>query len=195
MCASRRSSSTRVTTALIPVLSTRARRISAAAGEYEEETMIKRIISLPNGVRGSEPEDKWLAVEELAEVELTSEDPDFPIESAIARGREGRGWRAAGQGEQIIRLIFNEPNAMRRIKLQFSEHQRERTQEFVLRWSNGGPFREIVRQQWTFSPPGTTNEVEDYRVNLDQVRIIELMLKPDLHPNNAVASLAIWRIA
>jgi len=157
--------------------------------------MIKRIISLSNGVRGPQSEDKWLAIEKLAEVELISEDPNFPIESALVTGREGGGWRAAGPGEQIIRLIFNAPTAMRRIKLQFSETERERTQEFVLRWSNGRPFREIVRQQWTFSPPGTTSEVEDYRVDLDQVRIIELILKPDLHPNNAVASLAIWRTA
>jgi hypothetical protein len=157
--------------------------------------MIKRIISRSNVIQGSQSEDKWLPIEELAEVELTSEDPAFPIESAIVIGKEGRGWRAAGPGEQIIRLIFNEPTAMQRIKLQFSETQTERTQEFVLRWSNGGPFREIVRQQWTFSPQGSTSEVEDYRVNLDQVRVIELVLKPDLHPDNAVASLAIWRIA
>ncbi len=157
--------------------------------------MIKRIISRSNAIQGSQSEDKWLPIEELAEVELTSEDPAFPIESAIVTGKEGRGWRAAGPGEQIIRLIFNQPTAMQRIKLQFSETQAERTQEFVLRWSNGEPFKEIVRQQWTFSPQGSTSEVEDYRVNLDQVRVIELVLKPDLHPNNAVASLAIWRIA
>jgi hypothetical protein len=137
MCALRRSFSTRVKTALpnIPVLSTRSGHVSAAVGEYEEETMIKWIVSLSNGVRGPQSEDKWLAVGELAEVELTSEDPDFPIESALVTGREGGGWRAAGPGEQIIRLIFNAPTAMRRIKLQFSETERERTQEFVLRWS------------------------------------------------------------
>jgi hypothetical protein len=157
--------------------------------------MIKRIIGRPNVIQESQSEDKWLPIEELAEVELTSEDPAFPIESAIVAGKEGRGWRAAGPGEQIIRLIFKEPTAMQRIKLQFSETQTERTQEFVLRWSNDGPFREIVRQQWTFSPQGSTSEIEDYRVNLDQVRVIELVLKPDLHPDNAVASLAIWRIA
>jgi hypothetical protein len=38
-----------------------------------------------------------------------------------------------------------------------------RTQEFVLRWSRdtGHSFREIVRQQWNFSPSGGTREVED----------------------------------
>src|SRR5438552_9305056 len=43
-----------------------------------------------------------------------------------------------------------------------------RTQEFVLRWrSEDDPgFREIVRQQWNFSPPQTTREIEDYQVDL-----------------------------
>jgi hypothetical protein len=37
-----------------------------------------------------------------------------------------------------------------------------RTQEFVLRaLSNpGGPFREIVRQQWNFSVPTSTREID-----------------------------------
>ncbi len=158
-------------------------------------TMIKRIIRRSDIARKPDPEEKWLAVEQLAEVEVSSEAANFPIESAILPGREGCGWRAAETGKQIIRLIFNAPISLRRIKLEFAETQTERTQEFVLRWSNGGPFREIVRQQWTFSPQGSTSEVEDYRVDLDQVRVIELVLKPDLHPDNAVASLAVWRIA
>ena len=164
-------------------------------GNVEMATMIKRIIGRSDVAREPQSEEKWLAVEQLAEVEVTSEAPNFPIESAILPGRDGRGWRAAENGEQIIRLIFNAPTPLRRIKLQFSETQTERTQEFVLRWSNGRPFREIVRQQWTFSPQGSTSEVEDYRVDLDQVRVLELALKPHLSPNNAVASLAMWRLA
>ena len=157
--------------------------------------MIKRIIGQSDVARKPPSDEKWLAVEQLAEVEVSSEAVNFPIESALLAEREGGGWRAAETGEQLIRLIFNTPIRLQRILLEFSETQTERTQEFVLRWSSGGPFREIVRQQWTFSPQGSTSEVEDYRVDLDQVRVIELVLKPDLHPDNAVASLAVWRIA
>ena len=37
----------------------------------------------------------------------------------------------------------------------FQEDEQERTQEFVLRWSpdGGQSYREIVRQQYNFSPP------------------------------------------
>jgi len=51
-----------------------------------------------------------------------------------------------------------------RIQLRFVEPERERTQEFTIRWSSvdGGPAKEIVRQQWNFNPAGSTSEVEDY---------------------------------
>jgi hypothetical protein len=57
-----------------------------------------------------------------------------------------------------------------------------------------GPFREIVCQQWSFSPQGSTSEIEDYRVNLDSVSVLELALKPDLTPANACATLVSWRM-
>jgi len=159
--------------------------------------MRKRIIGRSEIAQQPPSEEKWLDVERIAEVEVTSEDRNFPIESAVVPVREGSGWRAAEQGEQLIRIILNAPTPLRRIRLHFGETDAARTQEFVLRWSDrrGGPFREIVRQQWTFSPQGSTSEVEDYQVNLAQVAVLELALKPHLTPNNAIASLAMWRIA
>ena len=58
----------------------------------------------------------WLDLEPLAQVEITSEDVGHPIESALIPGR-GSGWRAAGSGEQIIRLLFDKPLNIRRIHL------------------------------------------------------------------------------
>jgi uncharacterized protein (DUF736 family) len=140
-------------------------------------------------------QDEWLDLEKIATVEITSEDPKFPIESALAT-REGPGWRAAERGKQVIRLVLDNPRALRRIRLEFSETENSRTQEFTLRWSRaGGPMTEIVRQQWSFSPQDSTSEVEDYQVNLDSVSILELALKPDLTPENSFATLAAWRLS
>jgi hypothetical protein len=140
-------------------------------------------------------QEEWLDLETHASVEVTSEDPAFPIESALA-GSEGPGWRAAAHGIQVIRLILDNPRPLRRIRLEFMETAHARTQEFTLRWSGvGGPMTEIVRQQWTFSPQGATSEIEDYQVTLDDVSIVELTLKPDLTPAAALATLASWRIA
>ena len=141
----------------------------------------------------SEPE--WLELEQMAQVEVTSEDPNLPIESALVSGK-GPGWRAAEKGKQLIRIIFDKPRPLRRIRLEFSETEVERTQEFTLQWSaeSGGPFRDIVRQQWTFSPHGSTTEVEDYQVDLNSVSVLELALRPDLTPGNAFATLAKWQV-
>jgi hypothetical protein len=143
----------------------------------------------------SHSQGEWLDLEEIASVEVTSEDPNFPIEAALAAG-EGSGWRAAEKGKQIIRIVLDNPRTLRRIRLEFSETGIERTQEFTLRWSDSaGPFREIVRQQWTFSPQGSTSEVEEYQVQLKNLSVLELTLKPDLTPDNAFATLARWRVA
>ena len=143
----------------------------------------------------SNPQKEWLDLEAICVAEVTSEDPNFPIESALTvKGRHG--WRAAETGEQVIRLVFDRPTPLHRIRLEFSESEVERTQEFTLRWApTGEAFREIVRQQWNFSPLGSTTEVEDYRVALDSVSIIELTLKPDLRPDRGLASLTAWRLA
>jgi hypothetical protein len=141
-------------------------------------------------------EQGWLDLAEVARVEVTSEDPNFPIEAALI-GEKKPGWRAAQKGLQTIRIIFDQPTRLRRIRLEFSETETTRTQEFTLRWSTApsGPFSEIVRQQWNFSPQGSTTEIEDYQVNLEGVRVLELVLKPDLTPANAYATLDKWRMA
>jgi hypothetical protein len=134
--------------------------------------------------------------EEIAQVEVSSEDPQYPIESAFTHG-ESLGWRASQPGEQRIRLLFDEPKDLRRIWLRFSELQVERTQQFTLRWadSQSGPFKEIVRQQWNFNPRSSTMEVEDYKVELHHVLTLELIIDPDLGKNQAFAALADWHIA
>jgi hypothetical protein len=156
----------------------------------------KRIIGRPNATPEPGGEENWLKADDIAEVEVSSEDPDFPIESAIVPGKEGSGWRAAEKGEQLIRLRFDPPRPLHRIKLSFLEHYMERTQEFVLRWSDGrGPMREIVRQQWNFNPQGSTSEVENYQVNLANVAVLELAIRPELTSGNAFVSLASMRLA
>jgi hypothetical protein len=141
-------------------------------------------------------DEDWLNVEELAEVEITSEDPAHPIESALLPDRAS-GWRAAGPGQQTIRLFFNHPQRLRRIWMNFVEPGTERTQEYVLRWSPdcGQSFRNIVRQQWNFSPRGATNETEDHHVELPAVTVLELSIIPDISGGNALASLAQLRLA
>jgi hypothetical protein len=157
--------------------------------------MRKRIIGHGPG-EGAAAEPGWMDLERLAQVEITSEDVDHPIESALIPGT-GSGWRAAQPGEQTIRLRFDEPLRLKRIHLVFQEDEQVRTQEFVLRWSPdvGLSYREIVRQQYNFSPPETAREIEDYNVDLVGVTALELRIVPDISGGSAQASLAQLRLA
>jgi len=149
----------------------------------------------PGGQDAATPTGEWLDLDQLARVEVTSEDPGHPIESALIPDR-GPGWLAAGPGSQIVRLRFDKPQRVSHVWLHFVEPSTGRTKEFVLRWgmADDQPTREIVRQQWTFSPGGSTHETEDYRVDL-WVTVLELTISPHISGGEARASLAELRIA
>jgi hypothetical protein len=137
----------------------------------------------------------WIDVGKLAVVEVTSEDKSHPVESALVIPAKD-GWCAADSGRQTIRLVFDYPQKLSGISLVFEETETNRTQEFVLRWSpDGRSFQDVVRQQWTFSPPGTVREVEDYVVELRGITVLELNIVPDIGGGEAHASLESLRLA
>ena len=140
--------------------------------------------------------EDWLDLERAATVEVTSEEESFPVEAALIPG-ETQGWRAAMPGTQTIRLVFDHPQKLKRISLVFEEHETTRTQEFVLRGSTDGgrSFREIVRQQWNFSPPQTVREVQAYEVELTDVTVLELIVTPDISGGMARASVKSLRVS
>ena len=156
--------------------------------------MRKRIVT-PTPTAAHAQED-WLGLERAATVEVTSEDKDFPIESSLSL-EPRQGWRAGQPGTQTIRLVFDEPQELRRILLVFEENEVTRTQEFVLRASSnpGGPFRDIVRQQWNFSAPTSTLEIEEYSVQLSDVALLELTIVPDISGGAVRASLKSLRLS
>jgi hypothetical protein len=151
-------------------------------------------------ILSSDPEvhpqkSSWLDVKEIAQVEVTSEDSRYPIESAFEE--DGHGWRSAEVGEQTIKLVFDQPQRIQRIRLCFIESDTERTQQFALQWSpdHPGALHPVVRQQWNFSPSGSTMEIEEYDVNLNAVRVLQLVINPEISKGSAIATIASWRLA
>ncbi|MGA7521933.1 MAG: hypothetical protein WBW84_05595 [Acidobacteriaceae bacterium] len=138
--------------------------------------------------------DTWLDLEHIASAELSSEDPAHPFENAL-RDRDDGGWRAASPGPQVIHLRFDEPRPLRRIRLEFCEHG-QRSQEFCLSAIDAASQRRLIaRQQWNFSPGGSTIEVEDYSVNLLEIAALELEIDPGRHDRLAVATLQSFAVA
>ncbi len=157
--------------------------------------MRKRIVN-PILQKNKDSDHNWLDIEKLAIVEVTSEENEFPIESALLPDKVS-GWRASASGKQMIRLLFDSPQQLQWISLNFEELECERTQEYVLRWSpdEGHSYQEIIRQQWNFSPDGATSQLEDYQVDLPAVTILELSINPDISDKNAFASIEKFRVA
>ncbi len=157
--------------------------------------MRKRIV--PPGVQEASPKNPhWLEVDRLAQAEITSEDAAHPFESALLPGT-GPGWAASRPGEQTIRLRFDAPIRLSRIRLVFDEAQQVRTQEFALRWlpEDAQCYRALLRQQYNFSPPAMTREVGDDTGTLDRVTALELSIVPDINGGEARASLTSLQLA
>ena len=142
--------------------------------------MRKRLMT-PKPQSTPEPGPQWLALDEAASVEVTSEAEGFPVEGALSSDDQ-RGWRADAPGTQTIRLLFDTPQTIRFIRLVFREEQSPRTQEFVLRWlpAHGADYRDVVRQQWNFGPPQTVVECAEYKVDLASAAALELTINPDI---------------
>jgi hypothetical protein len=157
--------------------------------------MRKKIINRTDETPETSAEENWLNIEAIAEVEITSENASYPIESALIPGRPS-GWVAGEEGKQTIRLVFDQPQTIRRVMLSFSEPLIERTHEYALNWYEAnGELHEIARQQWNFSPNGATVEVENYHLDLPGVSVLELCINPDISNSHSLASLEQLRIA
>jgi hypothetical protein len=77
-------------------------------------------------------------------------------------------------------LAFDSPQVIRRVVLEVEEPEIARTQELQLAVSTDGGWtnRELLRQEYNFSPPGMTFQREDWAVNLDAVTHLRVVIKP-----------------
>jgi hypothetical protein len=131
---------------------------------------------------------RWIDISSLATAELSSEDPAYPFENALSQS--ATGWRALEPGSQTIRLRFDQPIDVRQLRLEFRETKVERSQEFAVFFEGkDGARREIIRQQWNFTPNGSPVEIEDYTVELQDLICLELTINPGRHDQACLATV------
>ena len=157
----------------------------------------KQIIGVPPSASALVPGRIDIAA--VATVLVTSEDPGHPVDDAFDGngGPGGSRWVAGETGEQAVILAFDAPHSIRRVVLEVEERVVARTQELHLAAScdGGQTYRELLRQEYNFSPPGTTFEREDWAVAAEGVTHLRLVIRPDKgdKPCRAtVTSLALW---
>ena len=107
------------------------------------------------------------------------------------RGRGASRWVAAEPREQELLLTFDAPQTLHRIILEVEEQDQARQQEVELAVSSDGGqhYRVLRRQEYNFSPPGTTFECEDWAVREEGVTRLRLRIKPDKGDRPAWASI------
>jgi hypothetical protein len=141
----------------------------------------KKILSTHLITSGHSSPQKDIAA--LAMVLVTSEDPDHPIDHVFdgERGPGASRWIAAQPGEQTVILAFDAPQTIRKVLVEIEEPDISRTQEMDVSISDDGgqTYRELVRQEYTFSPPGTTREHEEWSINANGVSHLRLRIKPE----------------
>ena len=131
----------------------------------------------------------WLDLDTLADVTIAVS--GRPVERS--RGT----WSADRPGEQLIEIRFHRPTSVGRLRVVSSETKQSRTQELTI-WASlhrGEQHRELLRQQFNFSPHGATEEVEDYALQLDTVSAIQLRIVPSIDGRPAVAHVRELRVA
>jgi hypothetical protein len=134
-----------------------------------------------------------IPVAEVATVQVSSEQSDHPIDNVFdtSRGPGGSRWLADEPGEQTLILVFDSPQTIRRIGVEVEEVAVRRTQELSVSVSSDGgrTYREIVRQEFNFSPPGTSFEREVWSVAAEAVTHLRLEIKPDKGGQIGLATL------
>jgi hypothetical protein len=124
-----------------------------------------------------------IPVAEVATVQVSSEQSDHPIENVFdsSRGPGGSRWIADGPGKQTLILVFDSPQTIRKVGLEVEELLVSRTQELSASVSSDGgqTYRELVRQEFTLSPPSTSFEREVWSVAAEGVTHLRLDIKPD----------------
>lgn len=155
-----------------------------------ETASVSREPLTDGGASWKEPaEVPWLDLDALAEVTIV-------VGGRRAERRRG-SWSAKSPGEQLIDIRFHRPTSVGRLRVVSSEAEQSRTQEMTI-WASlhrGEQHREILRQQFNFSPRGATEEVEDYGLQLEGVSAIQLRIVPSIDGRPAVANVREVRVA
>ena len=152
---------------------------------------------LDDTTTGRPPRTAEIDLRAIATVGYSSEDPDHPIEGLLdgSSGINASRWVSARPDttERIV-IAFDSPQSISRIIYEVVETQRERTQEVRIDVSDDGEtYRQVLVQEYSFSPGGASFEREDLRFDLKHVSHLRLTIVPNKH-GSGVATLSMLQL-
>jgi hypothetical protein len=133
-----------------------------------------------------------------ATISYSSEDPAHTVEHLLD-GHSGPGairWMSARPDTiEYIVIEFDQPQRISRLLYEVEEAMRERTQEVRVEVSadGGRTYRQILVQEYNFSPRGATHQREEQRFDLHRVTHLRLTIVPNKN-NSGTATLTALRL-
>lgn len=119
-----------------------------------------------------------------ATIGYSSENPAHPVEHMLDErcGPVATRWISAHPDtvEHIV-VEFDQPQAISQLAYEVEEAERERTQEVRVEVSEDGgrTYRQILVQEYNFSPAGATYQREEQRFNFLRVSHLRLTIVPN----------------
>jgi len=119
-----------------------------------------------------------------AALAYSSEDPSHPVEHIFdgLAGPGGTRWLAARPNatERIV-VEFDQPQRISQLWYEVEETERERTQEVRVEISEdqGRTYRQILVQEYNFSPRAATFQREEQRLNVERATHLRLTIVPN----------------
>ena len=158
--------------------------------------MRKRLMSEHSSRPPERPRE--IDIASRATVAYSSENPAHPVEHLID-GHYGRGstyWASARPNatERIV-LEFDRPQQISCLVYEVEECRQERTQEVRVEVSSdcGRSYRQVLVQEYTFSPQGAIFQHEELRLELPTITHLSLTVVPN-KSGSGVATLTALRL-
>jgi hypothetical protein len=133
-----------------------------------------------------------------ATISYSSEAPGHPIDSVIdgSTGQDGTRWVSARPNStETVLIEFDQPQSVSRIIYEVVERENARTQEVRIDASQdlGHTYRQILVQEYSFSPTGAVFEREDLRFELREVSHLRFSIVPNKN-GSGLATLSSVRV-
>src|SRR4030095_13529295 len=171
-------------------------RVHEMMSDAKPSSLRKRQLEA-DGVTHARAADE-IDIASCATIAYSSEEPAHPVEHLLD-GRSGPGatrWTSARSdvSEQIV-VEFDQPQTISRLLDAVEEGVRERIQEVRVEVSEDGgqTYRQILVQEYTFSPRGATYQCEEHRLNLKPVSHLRLTIVPNKN-GSGTATLTTLRL-
>jgi hypothetical protein len=156
----------------------------------------KRLISEPGSISSEEPGEIDLASQAM--VAYSSEDSAHPVEHLLDGhcGPDATRW-ASDRPDTTERIVFefDRPQSISRLAYEVEERSLKRTQEVRVEVScdHGRSYRQVLVQEYNFSPEGATFQHEELRFDLTEITHLRLTIVPN-KSGSGVATLTCLRL-